>query len=327
MKRMQFKDFSIIHFTKCLAGHSEGHVDAYLSQLGPEQLKGTFYLETCQRHIWMASQSSLLKPLLHLSGTEFYQGKDAYLFLLRLAVGLESKILGETDIFGQIKLAWRMAAMGGDPHLIELSACIQKIFEDTKEIRASYLQNLGGSSYGTLVRKTIKNFSSTTQPILIVGAGQIAHSVAPFLGDSELWLWNRSPEKQAVLLKKLEGCTGKRLIQEDEAAAWRTAAHVVVCIPMDAEQDKHRLEWFKQGGVSTRTVIHLGGMRACSSLWGSLPQFYALDDLFSLQSSQTDFRISQVSHAQKACEERATLRSLGMSLSTSHCWEDLTCFA
>src|SRR5690242_20239990 len=137
-----------------------------------------FHLNTCQRQVWIMNSAKVSAAPVS-TGLEIYQGQEAYRFLLRWAAGLKSEVLGETDIFGQIKSAWKIAEATRDPSLLGLSSWIQRLFEDTKEIRTQYLQNLGGSSYGTLIRKWLKN--RTEGPLFLVGAGQIAQSVAPVL--------------------------------------------------------------------------------------------------------------------------------------------------
>jgi hypothetical protein len=295
-----------------------------------QEWNGAFHLNTCQRWIWIWNSESkgpsFLKDWSSRTGSQIFSGRDAYLFLLRLATGLESKIVGETDIFGQFKLAWKNRPCQ------ELSSWIQRIFEDTKEIRSIYLQNLGGASYGSLVRKLMKETSSSfCGPTLIVGAGQIAQSVAPFLLESELWIGNRNLENLDTFYNQLSqrhvGNFRKLETQEQEIQGWRTAKNIVVCIPVDAQVDAKRCEWFREGGIEGRCIVHLGGLKHQCGDWNELPQFYALDDLFLRQNELGNVRSVQISRAEKACIERAQLRQMGTSLSIPHGWEDLACFA
>jgi hypothetical protein len=296
-----------------------------------------FFLETCQRYIWIFSGESWGQSPFQLASyfenAEIFHGKEAYLFLLRVATGLESEVIGETDIFGQLKEAWKKVELTQRDLLSDLGSWMQKLFEDTKEIRSRFLQKLGGSSYGTLVRRLIRDLDQSVdgqRPILLVGAGQIAQSIAPFLLENELWLWNRNPAHLCSLHQELslKSASIKKLIsRESEEEGWRNAAHVVVCIPLNLEMDRIRMEWFRQGGIQNRSLIHLGGLRDQCGEWSNFPRFFSLDDLFKLQSSLGGIRTVQVAQAIKACEERAQLRSLGASLSIPHGWEDLACFA
>jgi hypothetical protein len=300
---------------------------------------GVFYLDTCQRWIWVSDAQNLgilVQEISQIGGSnvfaEVFKGKEAYLFLLRLATGLLSEVVGETDIFGQFKEAWRQLSLQSSSKQAGISQWVQRVFEDTKEIRTQYLQSLGGSSYGSLVRKLLRDRDSSFQnPILVVGAGQIARSVAPLLLESELWLWNRDPIHLCAfyedLLGRAQAPMKKIQTKEEEAQAWKQASHIVICIPFDSTEDQRRIQWFLANPSPNRTIIHLGGMKEQAGLWQSVPQFYCLSDLFALNGSLSKVRSVQVTQAERACEERAKLRALGVSLSIPHGWEDLACFA
>lgn len=319
---------------------------------------GGFFLETCQRFLWIVNHpgemplSALPEVFKNLDEeickeVNVYRGEAAYHYCLRFAAGLESEILGETDVFGQLKEAWSKAFMRSPSALLELSPWMQRVFEDTKDIRASYLERLGGNSYGTLVRKIIKEAGGGSEgPILIVGAGQIAQSVAPLLAaDSdlaELWFWNRTSDRLNHLREGLSSQGNPKgkfhklrfLDPFQEREGWREAAHVVVCIPLDPERDVERIQWFSEGSRQRngtpspghRTVIHLGALENTAGKWKGVPGFYSLSELFALQSALISQRSIQTARAERACEQRAKLRSMGASISIPHGWEDLACF-
>jgi hypothetical protein len=307
----------------------------------PEFYPG-FHMDTCQRWLWMSHAEKCVAP--EPQGTaldsaqagqiQAFRGYEAYLFLLRFASGLESEVQGETDIFGQIKEAWRNEKIQNREIARELDPWMQRLFEDTKDIRSRYLQNVGGSSYGTLARKIIKNCSKKDSdgPVLIVGAGKIARSIAPLLLDHDLWLWNRNAENLFQLFSELSNKSRAQVQQfnvaSDEQRLWKEAKHVVVCIPLDSKQDAQRIAWFREGGnLAERSIVHLGGRKGDCGLWNSLPLFHSLDELFELEKSAGNVRSVQISKAMRACEEKAKLRSLGVSLSICHGWEDLASFA
>ena len=297
-------------------------------ELGAQLLEGGFHLVTCQRELWISNvrQHELMLP----SFLEYFHAESAYHFLLRFVCGLESEIQGETDVFGQFKDAWQEFKKNQNELVQGLSAWVQRLFEDTKEIRSHYLQNMGGHSYGSLIRRLLKG-QAPSSPILIVGAGQIAQSIAPFLLDFELILTNRSAERRELFHQSLVQEHAAKAIQvhhpEHEIQVWKEAGTIIICTPLDLEFDQKRISWFLEGGHSGRRVIHLGGHRRECGEWACLSRFFALDDLFSLQSSLDLNRKQQILQAEKACEQRAKLRSLGNSLHIAHGWEDLACFA
>lgn len=294
-------------------------------------LSGAFVIETCQRRIWVfADECSLLPSGKELLPIEVYSGEDAYQFILRVACGLESQIAGETDVFGQIKEAWKKFSSDRTGLSQDLSPWMQRVFEDTKEIRARYLENIGGASYGSLARRVLRDQGlQAGQSIWMLGAGQLAQSVCPLLTDYEIRLHNRTLrtawDLSVDLLRKVPARV-LVLSQEQWQNEWSRADFVVLCTPWDEEKDPERLQSF-QG----KALIHLGARKTDCGKWGERPEIFCLDQLFQLQEKQDQARLGQIKRAAKACEERASLRSLssfaGGSVSLPHGWEDLAIFA
>ena len=297
----------------------------------PEIPFSSFCLETCQRRILVTTDSYLkgFSNLRNFPELDFFHGAQAYGFLLRVTAGLESAVVGETDIFGQVKESWKRFESTSSPLVRDLQPWVQKLFEDTKEIRSRYLHNLGGASYGSLVRLFLR--PEPDQKILLVGAGKLAQSVAPYLADRELWILNRNLERAEKLkaelkadLKKTLSCQDKVWVihQDEQALAWENADFIVLCVPV-LSPDLAMLA----DGLPNRVILHLGCLKHEAGNWGDIPNFYSLSDLFDLQKVQGDIRSLQISRAKKACRERALLRSMGHSLSIAHGWEDLAAFA
>jgi len=289
--------------------------------------EGAIFLDSCQRWLWIGLAGQM-EPIGTQGLAQTYSGSDAYTFLLSVATGLESQVIGETDIFGQLKDAWnKQRVLLGTEARKELSAWMQRLFEDTKEIRSRYLQNLGGSSYGSLLRKILKDAGSLVSgPTVLIGAGQLASSVAPYLLDHELWIVNRTAERaQALAFELQEQNPGAKIrafgaIEEIEAIA--QAAQLVICAPEDSEQDPRRVQALRSGVQ----VVHLG-MRATRGPWSGCEKFYSLEDIFKMDRSLSAVRSLQVEKARAACREKAILRALGGgSVSIAHGWEDLAAF-
>ena len=289
--------------------------------LEPLSIPGAFCFDSCQRTLWVCDATDLQNS--STVGSDVYAGIAAYLFLLRVATGLESQIPGETDVFGQVKEAWKNSAQNR-ALTKELDFWMQRLFEDTKEVRSQYLQNVGGASYGSLVRKIIHDHG-TRGPILIVGAGKIAQSIVPYLLEHELWLMNRGKENLRKFHEEISALPGAKvrmiLTSEDEARALASAEHAIICVPAGVGFPP------RSGCEKMKSIIHLGGLRHQCGGWNQLPGFHPLDDLFELQKNQGELRFTQLARAAKACEEKAKLRSLGASLTIAHGWEDLALFA
>lgn len=277
-------------------------------------------LDTCQRWLWVGHAQ---EPATIPAGLQVFRGWEAYGFLLQVATGLASQIAGETNILGQMKAAWvdRAADL----------PWVQWLFADAKEIRARFLDGVGGASYGSLVRQLLRQSGGPThEPVLVVGAGDMAETVAPWLRSWSVSLLNRTPARAEALARQLReqpGASVNVVAPAEQELAWRSAGAAVICVPGDPAEDTRRIRWLQSSlhGLDI-PVIHLGLHRADAGGWLSLPGFRCLDDIYALHHQADDRRQRQLALAHQACAERALHRALGSSLSHPHGWEDLPAF-
>jgi hypothetical protein len=298
-------------------------------------------IDTCQRRVAIfdarRSRASDDIDLPDDGVVERFEGVDAFSFLLRFACGLESKLVAETEIFGQIKQAWREFSdrqPAGECSLArQLSPWMQWLFQDAKAIRAQFLAKLGSASYGSQVRRLLGE-DARNGSILLVGAGQLAQSVAPWLTGSELLLSNRTPARALELARELAKRDVNRPVRvleagfDAELAAWRQVRHVILCVPADEMLDARRIAaWRDRPGASgdAGRIVHLG-LGSQVSAWNDLPGLVSLGALFDMLQAQSELRRRQISQARRVCLEKALLRSLGANSSHPHSWEDLTAF-
>jgi hypothetical protein len=308
--------------------------------MAPESVSGqdVFLIDTCQRRVAVltgaAACAAVLREFPADGALESFSGDQAYAFLLRFACGLESKLVAETEIFGQIKQAWRIFSERGSALARQLSPWIQLLFQDAKAIRAQHLGHLGSASYGSQVRRLLGD-EPARGATLLIGAGHLAQSVAPWLGGAALWLYNRTAERALELSRevaKRDPARPVRVIEggfEAELAAWRSAQNVVVCIPGDPATDPARVAArrdYLAAADSPGRVIHLGLGAAPPAPWSELPGIVSLGSLFDMLRSHSQLRARALQRAQHACLEKAVLRSLGASASHPHSWEDLAAF-
>ena len=280
------------------------------------------FLDSCQRLLWVSWDAMVeLETLRGGSQIEFFSGSDAYEFLLRVATGLESRVLGETDILGQIKEAWRKA-----PESEFLDTLMPKILEDAKFVRSRYMEGLGGTSYGSLVRMLLGP-SAKGSPTVILGAGLLAQAVAPYFLENDLLLVNRSFDKaytlaEELLVKGARSCAA--LPSSQELSALEGAGLALICIPPDENCDAARRDALSK---QASWVVHLGLRRGGEGVWKDMPRLLNLDDVFDLEKNQDETRKLQVNRALHACADRAKLRAMGNSVTIAHGWEDLAVFA
>ncbi len=279
-----------------------------------------FEIHTCQRSLYLTSTDKDGKTFFSQSRRHFI-GADAYEYLLRFACGLESEIKGETDVFGQVKTAFKNLSIEKPDLYHSLNIIFQKLLEDTKEIRAYYLQGIGGNTYGALTRRLMN--PTEADRVLVIGAGDISKSVAPYFADSNLTIWNRSSQRLndlgADLAKK--GLTAA--LSTDSTAlsqAISNATIVVIATPSGSSIE----DVVATNLIPGTKVLHLGAQAKDTKL---LPfHSLSLTDLFEMEKEQGEIRQKQVRQAIQACHERALLRGLSRSIHIAHGWEDLAVF-
>ncbi len=258
-------------------------------------------------------------------------GAEAYGFLLRFACGLESRMPGETEVFGQIKESWRTLSALPDALSRQLDALVQTLFQDTKEIRAAHLSKLGSASYGSQVRRVLG--TPSPGPTLLVGAGQLAKAVAPWLECRELLLWNRSADKAHELARRVlerrpeRSCRVLEGSLSSELEAWSCAGDVIVCVPADAERDAARIAVWRARTAHEGRIVHLGLGEAGDSSWAGVAGLTSLTALYDMLRSQSELRGAQLKRARHRCEEKAALRSVGLGDTPADDWEDRAAFA
>ena len=292
-------------------------------------------ISTCQRAVIVAAgreaRAALTGRLPEAARAQGYTGAEAYAFLLRFACGLESRLVGETEIFGQIKESWREFCAHPGMLSRQLDSWVQLLFQDTKEVRARQLSGLGSASYGSQVRRLLG--AASAGPTLLVGAGQLAQAVAPWIETGELLLWNRTRDKALELSRVVSerhpqrACRVLEATAEAELEAWSTAGDIVLCVPADPARDAARIAAWKARPGHNGRIVHLGLGEAGDASWAEVPGLTSLNALFDMLKAQSDLRSVQVSRARRACAEKAVLRSLGPSATQAHGWEDLAAFA
>jgi glutamyl-tRNA reductase len=192
---------------------------------------------------------------------------------------------------------------------------VQRLFRDVKLVRSQHLSGIGSSSYGSMVRRLLDEDSNPDvkhRPVLLVGAGQIAHAVAPWIKGTELWIWNRSLERAQDLAVELQRRAPQRVIKVLDASsaaelnAWRNAHDVVVCVPADEQQDTARAAAWLAGGEQRGRLIHLGvdGSQPMGA-WSGASRLLHLADVYRALRESNEQRRTLIERARAACNDYA----------------------
>src|SRR5580704_15445657 len=142
---------------------------------------------------------------------EFYSLAEPHSLehLFKVACGLDSMVLGETEILGQLKKAYDLALQGGHSGA-RLNKAFQKAFNVAKHIRTETNIQRGSVSVGSVaVELAEKIFTSLTgRQVLVIGAGDTSEKTARALlsrGAQSIIVSNRSHERAEELAKQLDG--------------------------------------------------------------------------------------------------------------------------
>jgi glutamyl-tRNA reductase len=129
--------------------------------------------------------------------------------LFKVACGLDSMVLGETEILGQLKKAYETALQNKHTGR-HLNKAFQKAFNVAKQIRTETNIQRGSISVGSVaVELAQKIFSSLDKhQVMIIGAGETSEKTARSLlsrGAHSIIVSNRSHDRAVALAQELEG--------------------------------------------------------------------------------------------------------------------------
>jgi glutamyl-tRNA reductase len=265
-------------------------------------------LKTCNRYeIYL-----ILEEDVNLPATNFIIEKDdiAINHLLRLASGLESMIMGEDQILGQIKTA-RKNAIKNDTIGPKLEKVFTKAIHVGQSIRKNTHINEGGVSVGSGAVELIeqKYGSLEGKNVLIVGAGEMGTVVSKALLEKQtnaIVVANRTYDKAQELAKELDGIAIKfksmdeNLHKIDVLISATGAPHTLI--------NKKRLEVLPQEHLENMIMLDLANPRDIDDDVRELNvQLYNIDDLRYVTDKNKKKREEEAVKAEAIIEEETVL--------------------
>lgn len=197
--------------------------DALASRLRSEAgLSEVVLLWTCNRveiygvaEVAPAEPAALMQYLVRNpihTGSEFYCHQDAAAIrhLFSVTSGMDSMVLGETEITGQVKNAYEKARIAGLTGK-RLNRLFQKALETAKEVRSTTAIGKGTASVGSVaVHHAQKVFGSSLagRTVMVIGAGDMAVKCLKHLvkkGVASIVVVNRSVDKAEALAAEVGG--------------------------------------------------------------------------------------------------------------------------
>ncbi len=193
------KDLAALpHIDEALILSTCNRTELYLSHAGAEAMPPA--LDWLCR--WHRIEPAALEGALYL-----HTADDAVRHAIQVASGLDSMVLGEPEILGQFKQAWRDAERAGTLGQ-ELQRLAQHTFAAAKQVRTrTDISRHPVSLAHAAVALTRQFFDRLPQRrALVIGAGETAQLAARYLHDhsiGHLTIANRSLERAQLLAEEL----------------------------------------------------------------------------------------------------------------------------
>jgi glutamyl-tRNA reductase len=182
-------------------------------------------------------------------GLSAWHDEAAYAHVLEIVCGLHSPIVGETEVLHQFKVF----AAGLPIELSPLRDVCARLLADARSVRARHLIGLGSRSYGSAVRRYLRDSGR----VAMLGTGVLAREIVPFLvrPDRIIDVWGRHAQCAIAapgLTYRLLGSTFPGGIAQPSAmviaapmgaadiarfAARYASLHVVIDLRAEGEQD------------------------------------------------------------------------------------------
>jgi len=157
---------------------------------------------------FLAEQKSI-NPLVIRPHLYRHEGRDAIHHLFRVAASLDSMVVGEPQILGQLKTAYAAAKSCGSL-CGWLDGVMSRAFSVAKRVRSEtgIGQMAVSVSYAAveLAKKIFGSLSNRT--VMIAGAGKMSELAARHLrrsGASHVFVTNRTPERAAEMARLFQG--------------------------------------------------------------------------------------------------------------------------
>jgi glutamyl-tRNA reductase len=246
--------------------------------------------------------------------------------LFRVASGLDSMVLGETEITGQVKSAYEAARSA---HLTGpvLNRVFQKAFQTLKEIRTQTVIGRGATSVGSVaveLAERIFHHDLSQHKVIIIGAGQLGETCVRHFaknGARSILVSNRSFERAIELATEFGG----EAVRFEECLEAMTHVDIVVAATgcpgtLLRRADVENL--MRRRKNRPLFLIDLAVPRNIDSQVQSLEgvYLYNIDDLQTLVSENLQSRQQDMAKCEQIIRARASalVAKLGLEIEGAH---------
>ena len=287
-------------FSESLVLHTCNRLEVYAVGNGttPEHLKTT-----------LAEITGLSAELLTEHAYDL-RNAEVVKHLYGVASGLNSQLVGETEIFGQVKAAYQEARQRGTTGPL-LHKLLQKSFQAGKWARTNTSVSQGQVSLGNIaVELAERVFGSLRKAsALVIGSGQVGRDVAKALrsrGLGELTVTSRRLETAAAVAQEVGGAPlafdcWHRALETTDVAVFATSA------PDALLRTEEAAAIMQVRGGDPLFLIDLAVPRDVEAGVGALESvfLYNFEDLSEIANANRKLRESEVTKCRQALDEKA----------------------
>ena len=240
-----------VELRECLAADSDNALFALNAMREPEHIKEGLFLSTCNRiealvttddaeraRQWVLSLMSKIGNLSNedlLPSLYIHEDVDAVQHIFRVAASLDSMVLGEPQILGQIKEAYALAIAKKTSGVI-LNRLMHRAFHTAKRVRTEtgICEAAVSISYAAveLAKKIFHVLDG--KRVLLIGAGEMAELAAKHLmthGISSMIVANRTFNRAAEVAEKFHA----QAVSLDEIESQLVEVDIVIASTASAE--------------------------------------------------------------------------------------------
>ncbi len=287
--------------SECLILNTCNRVEIYGVATGPESRT---HLEESLRRSHGFDTAAFIQHGFWLTGEEVVR------HAFEVAAGLDSQMVGETEILGQIKSSYAGAAATAATGPV-LNRLFQKCFQAAKWARTHTGIGRGQVSIGNIAAELAQRVCGELQDVsvLLVGTGEVAEKTVQALvsrGASRVSVAGRNLIKARQLADAFEGsCVG--LVDVPRVLTYHD---IVICSTASEEPLLRKSEVspaLKKRPTRPLFAIDLALPRDIESAVGKLSNVYLynLDDLAAIANENLKAREAEVEKARHALLERA----------------------
>jgi glutamyl-tRNA reductase len=292
-----------------LAGEGGDSLSGYAALDGVDEV---VVLSTCYRFEVFAATScpaaaaiSLRQALVQRAGRDlpFFElvGEEAFRHLVRVASSLESAIVGEPQVLGQVKEAFARSIDAGVAGA-ELTAVMNRAFAAAKRVRTETAIGRAGVSWGhaaaTLAEKVLGPLAG--RRVAVVGAGEMARLSAQHLREqgAEIVVLNRTLANAEALAAEVGGSARPLDALEEELARADVVVSAAPAAP--AALEPAAVSRLLAARRRRLVLVDLAVPRAIPVATGRLPDVFLcdVDDLDRVMRAALDVRAGAAAEAE-----------------------------